>query len=651
MKYYYSNYKAFHIILLKWRSCFTAYFNIIAILIIIIAGLVNTEYFYSATSTAYYGFCISALFFVIVSTSLYLTKKAIITFKPPLFLFGIWCLYILWHYLSHTGTLVFTIYIIVLYFFLLKVTTFFSTPNFIYKRLFVGTALIASVESIYCIAQFFGWVKSQNELFEVTGSCINPNSTAMFLSLTVPVFLFLFQSKQKKLFLMGFIAVLIALLLLKCRAAFIGLTISIIVFYGLEFNFFRWLKNNKNKIAAKALFILSLLIVIPTSIHLYNSKKASSDGRKFIWKLSTEMVSKKPITGYGYGYFEKEYNLYQADYIAKGKATLEEQTTAGPTFMAYNEAIQNIVEGGAIGLLLILLFFGSLLFSIRQKRKVNLNCINNVNQDELTAKNRVFHLGYAGAVGFMTMSMFNFAIQAVSVMTLFIIYSAKICSQIDPILVSPKFSFLYSKWVKLVTKITICISCLYLLFALLHIAQADLLNKKAAILKKEGHLKEALQIMPKIEYWQKEESNYWKNYGNILFLNKEYSKALKCLSTAKTTSSTPDLFLGSGVCYEKLHQYPKAIIQYQQLVLLNPSKFNYRFRLMTAYLKNKDTLNTILTAQGIINLKPKIPSEEVVQYKKTAFKIGLALDENFKNKLSTKKTFLFTRQKTQLNFQ
>jgi tetratricopeptide (TPR) repeat protein len=319
--------------------------------------------------------------------------------------------------------------------------------------------------------------------------------------------------------------------------------------------------------------------------------------------------------------------------------------------MAYNEAIQNLVEGGVIGLLLILLFFGSLLFSIRQKRKVNLNCTININQDDLRDKNSVFNLAYAGVAGFMTMSMFNFAIQGVPVMTLFIIYSAMICSQKDPLSISPKFSFLNTKWVRLVTKISICIGCLYLFFVLLHIAHADMLNKKASILKKEGHFKEALQLMPKLEHWLKEESNYWKNYGNILFLNKEYGAALKCLSKAKTTSSSPDLYLGSGVCYQKLHQYREAVIQYQQLVLLNPSKFNYRFRLMTAYLQNKDTLNTLLTAQGIINLKPKIPSDEVVKYKKTAYKIGLSLDENFKNKVSIKKPFLFTRQQTQLNFE
>ncbi|MBP6387321.1 MAG: hypothetical protein KA327_11955, partial [Pseudarcicella sp.] len=82
-----------------------------------------------------------------------------------------------------------------------------------------------------------------------------------------------------------------------------------------------------------------------------------------------------------------------------------------------------------------------------------------------------------------------------------------------------------------------------------------------------------------------------------------------------------------------------AINEFRQLVCLQPSKFKYRFLLMTAFLENKDTLNTLLTAQGIVNLKPKIPSEKVTKYKKEAYKIGLALDKNFINKVSTKNLY------------
>lgn len=621
MKYNYPNYKAFRIILLKWRSCCTTYFNIIAVLIITITGLVNTEYFYSPTSTAFYGFCISTLFFVIVSTCLYLTKKAIITFIAPLFLFGIWCLYILWHYFDNTGTLIFTIYSISLYFLLLKSTTLFSTPNFKFKRLFIGIAGIATIESIYCISQFFGFFKSQNELFEVTGSCINPNATAMFLALTVPVFLFLFQSMQKRLFLMGFIAVLIALLLLKCRAAFIGATISIIVFYGLEFNFFSWLKNNKNKIAAKALFILSVLIVIPTSIHLYNSKKASSDGRKFIWKLSTEMVTQKPFTGYGYGYFSKEYNLFQADYIQKGKATPEEMKNAGPVIMAHNEILQNAVEGGFVGLALVLLFFRSLLITIKQRKKAIENKTNNTtNFDASTqAKNTYFNLSYAGVIAFVAMSMVNFTIQDIPVMSLLTLYAAIICSTLEPIQPPICLAFIKTNTAfKLVSKTLIITISLFSAYTLFVIAKADSQNKKASLLKKERHYEQALHIMPSLEPYLKDDSDYWKNYGNLYYKIHNYSKAITCLKKGKETDASPVLYLGLGVCYEKLNQYPAAIDQYEELIALHPSKFDYRFRLMNAYLHNKNNEKAIAVANEIITLKPKIPSEKVNQYKYAA---------------------------------
>lgn len=70
------------------------------------------------------------------------------------------------------------------------------------------------------------------------------------------------------------------------------------------------------------------MIVIPLSSQLYNAKKASADGRKLIWKLSAQMIPEKPLTGYGYGFFEKEYNLHQANYIKIGKASPEELINA-----------------------------------------------------------------------------------------------------------------------------------------------------------------------------------------------------------------------------------------------------------------------------------------------------------------------------------
>ena len=71
---------------------------------------------------------------------------------------------------------------------------------------------------------------------------------------------------------------------------------------------------------------------------------------------------------------------------------------------------------------------------------------------------------------------------------------------------------------------------------------------------------------------------------------------------------------------------------------------------MTAYFKNKDTVNTLIVAKGILDLKPKILSEKVTKYKKIAYKLSLALDKNFKTKEKLKKHFLQTKNQRQLHF-
>ena len=74
-----------------------------------------------------------------------------------------------------------------------------------------------------------------------------------------------------------------------------------------------------------------------------------------------------------------------------------------------------------------------------------------------------------------------------------------------------------------------------------------------------------------------------------------------------------------------------AIDQFTQLVCMHPSKFKYRFYLLTAYMQNKDTANVLKVAQGIIDLKPKIPSQEVARYKGMASGIRMTFDQDLKN--------------------
>ncbi|MDR7211872.1 O-antigen ligase family protein [Flavobacterium piscis] len=488
-------------------------------------------------------------------------------------------------------------------------------PEFKFGVFFYGIILLSIIESLYCILQSLGVFKSHSLLFLVTGSYNNPNVTAIFLALTTPAFLYFFRKKYKWLIRISFFILVIALFLLKCRAAFIGTIVSVVVFYSLEYNMASWIKKNKNKPILKALFILSFLIIIPLSSYLYNAKKDSADGRKFIWKVSTVMALEKPLMGYGYGYFEKEYNLYQADYIKKGKTTPEELKNAGPVIMPHNELLHNLVEGGFIGLILTGLFFGSLFFAVKRRTRTDGEKSNGSE-----VKNSYFNISYSGVIAFIGMSMVNSTVQIMPIMALLIIYAAIICSKLKPLQLPLFLNFrLHSNAFPILYKTTIIVLSCYLLCIVSGMAIADRENKKASILQEEKRYKEALQIMHGLENYLSDDRNYWKNLGIIYIKTKNYQQAIDCFSTAKKWSSLPDLYFAPGMCYEKLHDYPKAIAEYKQLVLLLPSKFGYRFRLMQAYFKNKDIVNTAITAKEILALEPKIPSAKVKQYKKTAW--------------------------------
>ncbi|NRS87711.1 O-antigen ligase [Flavobacterium sp. 7E] len=589
-------------------------FYSLILLLVIFAGLLNNDYFYQTTSIAYYGFCISSVAFVIVTQSRFNQNKNFEITKPFLYFF-IWCLYILFHYQFLGGSSGIVIYYTIHFLFICSASELFRIKYLSYKILINGVIGFATLESLYCISQYFGWLNSLNSFFKVTGSWNNPNVTGIFLALTTPFFYYSFSKKLKKFYFICFITLLIALYLLKCRTAFIGILVTAIVYFVLEYDLINWNKIKKNRFVIILILIVSVVVLIPTFNLLYNSKKSSADGRKLIWKISTKMVIEKPLFGYGYGSFEKEYNLAQILFIEKGNITEDEMQNAGYVILPHNEILQNAVEGGLFGLILIFLFIRSLIISIKERKKEIIEIEQNPEN-----KYQRFNFAYAGVIAFTIMSMFNFATQGIPVMTMLSLYAAIIISQSSTIPlpkgISNKFQICTFSF-----QISKIILCLFLLFSLVLTAKIDRQNKKADLLKNDRKYNEALQILCKIQTDVKQNPDYWKNLASINFKLNNYAAAISSIKKAKVSSTNPELFLGAGICYEKMGQYPSAINEFRNLVNSKPSKFKYRFLLMQAYLQNNDSLNAIKTAQGILDLQPKIPSRKVQYYKKMANKV------------------------------
>lgn len=581
------------------------------VLFILLVGLplVNSNTFSSTSLSAYYFYVLvtSALAFV---TGLKLFTVSRSTLKvslplPLLILIALSC-YVFFHGMAMSQLGIRHFYYLAGSILCISMFILIRTDTLKIPLLFKLITIIAVLESLICCLQYAGLLNTYNPYFKVTGTWVNPNVTAMFLAMTSPLVFILAKDRQgsfNKLAATSGILLLIALVLLKCRTAWIGSFLSVgavILFQSSYLSKKRgWFKN------ASALLLLAI-IVLPLAIKLYNSKKASADGRITIWKISAQMISERPLLGYGYGMFEKHYNLCQGEYIRRGEASQKELSNASFVLMAYNEFLENTIEGGVIGLLL----FGCTLLSLLIHHRI------------FGAADKEFLAAYAGVFGFACMSLFNFTIQAVPLLPLLMLYAAILCSHS----IYTDSTFLWKFEVNTEAKVYFKISSagvLVVIAAFLGIhewrrANADYLNKRALILAKGGQLQAALKILAPLDTPLAMHESYWTNYASLLISVHDYNNALSKLEHAKSLTSAPELYMNSGHCYLRLKKYPEAVKEFSQAVLLQPSKFSYRSALMKSHLSTGNISQAIAVAKDIVSLKPKIPSKQVNVYKQKA---------------------------------
>ena len=499
--------------------------------------------------------------------------------------------------------------------------------------------VVAIIESIVCILQQFGLLASQDTLFKVTGTNVNPNVTAMFLAMGVPALLFLLFNSSKR-YRFGAIASIIlslfALVLLQCRTAFIGATVCTLFIINHKYQLLNKLKSKFNKTGLIFCVTFVSCLITYAFIFLYHSKQASSDGRMFIWKISLESIVQKPIFGSGYGQFEHDYNLAQANYFATKTATQQEIYNASYVRMSYNEFLENLFEGGIIGLILFAGLLGTLLLYVPSQ-------LGETKPQNSTSN--LFEFGvfaYAGIVTFTIMCFFNFTVQALPVRTLFVLY-ASVCCLIPPQFqnkINFKSKLLSSKNKQVEAsfyngnpfKIGITTLSLFLFFKLLTLSKAY--NQCKTMLDSESDLSsnETLKQMAALEDDLKQSPNYLHGYAKLLFEKKYYDEAIKKYYEALNFSSNPDLYMSVGNCNTRMGKYSEAIKAYSMAQNIEPHRFTPRFASMKLYAFIKDTGNAFKLAKEIVALKPKVASSEIVYFKKEALAYTNSLTLYNKNK-------------------
>ena len=365
---------------------------------------INTNTFIYPSLHLYFSFTFCSILLAGIACIWSLIKKHKIELSISDILMASWGMYIIVHsFFLLPGGDYQLIYLLsgILYFY--SLSFFFKKQLIQFEQLYNLFAWIGVFQAVVCLFQFSGIVHSGDANFNVKGTFYNPNITAMYIVVSIPFFITkLFHEKKQLINSVVLIVLFLALIALKCRTAYIGLIITVGVYLRTEMHLRKyWAKISV--IFKTALIFITVALLCGLFIMLYFQKQASADGRVFVWKVSTEMIKQKPFTGYGYGLFEKEYNLFQAEYFRTIPTTVLEKTNARYVNMPYNDLLEQQIQGGLLGMLLFLSVIVLFILQAFKQKNTQLSAI---------------------LLSVAAMSFVNFCMQAIPVWMLFLTAAA-----------------------------------------------------------------------------------------------------------------------------------------------------------------------------------------------------------------------------------
>src|SRR5690606_471920 len=151
----------------------------------------------------------------------------------------------------------------------------------------------------------------------------------------------------------------------RSRAAWLSVIVSSAILIEYRYHILKRTLTKVTKIKKLILVTMSVVIIGVGLSGVYHFKKGSSEGRLFIWHVSTEIIKDNPLTGVGFDRFKAHYMNYQAAYFMEA-TDADESLVADNSYYAFNEFLQFIVEEGWLGgLMLMGLVY--LIFKIKPK--------------------------------------------------------------------------------------------------------------------------------------------------------------------------------------------------------------------------------------------------------------------------------------------
>lgn len=495
------------------------------------------------------------------------------------------------------------------------------------------------IQALHGYFQLLGFLSSNHSGYKITGSFFNPGPYAGFLVAVwiIALGMYLFHEKivsqlqiqdgksslfaehySKHIFLYIPLLTLWCISMLLCvlqsRASWITALVCGGILIDLKFHFFRKLKKRLVGGYSKiALLTLSILIACLISFAIYNYKKSSSQGRTFIWKISSEMILDSPFFGVGFDRFKAHYMSYQANYF-KENAKIAESYLADNTYYAFNEFIQFTAENGFTGLLILI----ALIYTTF--------CVSTEPALELYSQ-----IIKSALLGILLFSFFSYPMQILPIKVIMYFLLAELAN-----LDSKKSTFLVhdnvlNQGVKNSFKVFgIASSVVFITAGIIDVRQLHEAFKNWNEAQRRYNTNDyavAVQIYEQVYPVLYDEGDFLMNYAKALSLNKQDKRAIEIFELAKRQLNTTIIETGLGDAYKGEKEYDKAVVAYQNAYDMIPSRFYPLYLRAKLYEQTGEHEKAVVVAQLILRKEVKIYSTAIVEMKAEMKKIITKYDK------------------------
>lgn len=489
-----------------------------------------------------------------------------------------------------------------------------------YPWLLLSIVVSGIMQAVFGNLQLLGYYPSNHSGFKMTGSFFNPGPYAGFLvcvwSVALGMYLFkdnIITKVQSQinnkipsfnifinyLFeyipLLGIISIAVVLPALQSRASWIAAIVSSVILLELKYHFLKLsLKKVSSRFQKTAIITISVFILIMGLFSLYHFKKASSDGRTFIWKVTTEIIKDYPLFGVGFDRFNAYYMNYQANYFTKNGESLD-SLVADNNYYAFNEGLQFVSENGFLGFVL-LLFLGFVLFQPKVKKEHQF--------EALIVKTGILTIG--------VFACFSYPVQILPIKLVLVFLLSMLSKKNADSFQFGIDDFSSQQWMYKTVLLLLCGFCMNQIFSYTNKLSQGLISWNTALISHQyGDYKNAIVDFETVYPIFNKNGDFLMNYGKTLSMTNEHNKAIKILNQAQYYQNNTIIATALGDSYKATRDYDKAELAYQQAINMIPGKFYANYLLAKLYDDSKQKEKAIAQAQRILKKEIKIPSTAI----------------------------------------